>query len=115
MYKRQNSDNGLHDGLVPDMLREIQEFTGLKFTYLYADSYKDAIELVRTGKADMLGVFLGSEEDSAQKGLALTAPYTSLNDIGMRNKMCIRDSHMIIDRLEQILFGENPCDNQGQD
>lgn len=81
-----NSDNGLHDGLVPDMLREIQEFTGLKFTYLYADSYKDAIELVRTGKADMLGVFLGSEEDSAQKGLALTAPYTSLNDIVMRNK-----------------------------
>ena len=81
-----NSDNGLHDGLIPDILKEIQDFTSLNFTYKYADSYKNAQEMVLSGEADLLGVFLGSEEDSIQMGLALTAPYSSLNNIVIRNK-----------------------------
>ena len=79
-------DTDLHDGLVPDVLKEVEQFTGLEFTYVYADSYRDALEKVRQGEADMAGVFLGSNEDASDMDLALTSPYAVLNDIVARNK-----------------------------
>lgn len=82
-----NADNDLHNGLIPDALDVAASYSGLEFTYVYADSYADAIEQVRQGKADMLGAFLGTEEEAARKGLALTKPYASLNDIIVRSKL----------------------------
>lgn len=81
-----NTKNDLHNGLIPDALDQVREFSGLEFTYIYADSYEDALKMVREGKADMLGAFLGSEEEGIDKGLALTGSYATLNDIVARNK-----------------------------
>lgn len=76
----------LHNGLVPDILEEVSAFSGLKFTYVYADTYIDAIHMVQDGKADMLGFFRGSEEDAASKGLSLSSGYVGTNSIIVRNK-----------------------------
>lgn len=76
----------VHNGVIPDILDKVTEFSGLKFTYLFAESYQDSIKMVQEGKADMLGFFLGSEDDAAQMGLALTKPYAALNGIVVRNK-----------------------------
>lgn len=75
-----------HSGIVPDILNEITKFTGLEFSYVFADGYNEAIQLVQQGKADMLGFFLDNENDAAQHGLALTAVYTKMNSIVVRNK-----------------------------
>ena len=77
---------GLHNGLIPDVLEEVKKFTGLEFTYVYAESYADALKLVQEGKADMMGAFLGNEEQGAEMNLALTQTYGTLNDIIARNK-----------------------------
>lgn len=76
----------LHRGLVPDILSEVTEFSGLEFSFVYADSYGDAVRMVQQGEVDMLSFFQGSEEASAERGLALTAPYVTLNSIVVRNK-----------------------------
>ncbi len=81
-----NNPEDLHDGLVPAILKEVSDFSGLKFSYLQADSYFDAVDLVLRGEADVLAFFLGSEADAAQQGLALTAPYVNMNSIVVRNK-----------------------------
>lgn len=76
----------LHDGLIADVLKEVQNFTGFEFTYVYADSYGEALKLVKQGEADILGAYLGSEEEGAEMNLALTKSYATLNDIIVRNK-----------------------------
>ena len=50
--------------------------------------YADAIRLIQQGDADILGFFLGDENDAAQLGLALSASYVSANNIIVRNKAC---------------------------
>lgn len=77
-----------HTGIMADVLDEIKSFTGLRFSYVYAKNYADAIRLIQQGDADILGFFLGDENDAAQLGLALSASYVSANNIIVRNKTC---------------------------
>ena len=77
-----------HTGIMADVLDEIKSFTGLRFSYVYAKNYADAIRLIQQGVADILGFFLGDENDAAQLGLALSASYVSANNIIVRNKAC---------------------------
>lgn len=77
-----------HTGIMVDVLDEIKSFTGLRFSYVYAKNYADAIRLIQQGDADILGFFLGDENDAAQLGLALSASYVSANNIIVRNKAC---------------------------
>ena len=75
-----------HDGVVPDVLKEIENYTGLSFRFLYAESYMDAIRMVKEGQVDLMGFYLDSDEQAAKQGLSVTASYTSLNNILVRNK-----------------------------
>lgn len=75
-----------HKGMIPDFLSEISDYTGLKFEYVFADSYKEALELLKSGKADIMGGFLDSEEEAFADGMALTKSYVSLNSIIIKNK-----------------------------
>ena len=77
-----------HVGIMVDILDKIKDFTGLDFSYVYAKNYSDAVHLVQRGKADIVGFFLGDENDAAQLGLALSASYVSANNIIVRNKAC---------------------------
>ena len=77
-----------HTGIMADVLDEIKSFTGLRFSYVYAKNYADAIRLIQQGDADILGFFLGDENDAAQLGLALSASYVTANNIIVRNKAC---------------------------
>ena len=77
-----------HTGIMAYVLDEIKSFTGLRFSYVYAKNYADAIRLIQQGDADILGFFLGDENDAAQLGLALSASYVSANNIIVRNKAC---------------------------
>ncbi|MBC8570486.1 ATP-binding protein [Zongyangia hominis] len=75
-----------HDGLVPDFLKEVANYAGLQFSYLYCDNYAESISKVQSGEADMLGFFVGTEEDAMERGLALTSSYTKMDSILVRNK-----------------------------
>lgn len=73
-------------GIVVDILQEIRRFTGLEFACVYVKSYHEALRRVQQGDADIAGFFLGTENDAARQGLALSASYVTMNHIVMRNK-----------------------------
>lgn len=75
-----------HEGILPELLGEISAFTGLKFTYVYGDTYVDCLRMVRQGQADILGTYLGGEEQAFAENLALTQPYINLNNIILKHK-----------------------------
>lgn len=84
MFCLNNGDG--HNGVVPDILHQLHAYSGLSFTYQYYDSYAQALEALLEGEADLLGFYLGTEENAADQGLALTTPYMELNSILVRNK-----------------------------
>ncbi len=80
-----NNGDG-HDGVVMDVVKEIESFTGLTFTYVYCSSYAEALEKMKSGEAELLGFYIGTKESAAENGIVLTAPYLSLDCILVRNK-----------------------------
>lgn len=82
----QESDENIHNGIVPDMLMRVTEFSGLEFQYLYTENYAEALKAVENGQADMTGFFLGSELEATNHQLALTQSFVSLSDLIVRNK-----------------------------
>lgn len=81
----ENHDNG-HNGFVPDILDSVTEFSGLQFSYIYYSSYAETIAAVQRGDADILGFYLGSNEQALEQGLAATSDYVELSFILVRNK-----------------------------
>ncbi|WP_087065786.1 ATP-binding protein [Intestinibacillus massiliensis] len=81
-----NSPENIHDGIVPDVLGKVSEFTGLGFTYVYADTYSEAVRMLQQGEAELLCFYMGSEEESVRQGVTITSPYAALNNIVVRNK-----------------------------
>ena len=79
-------DDGQHDGMIPDVLKRVEEFCGLQFEFVHTNNYSEALEMLYQGKADMIGSFLGTDNEGAQMELAVTKPYAILNDIIARNK-----------------------------
>lgn len=81
----ENNDSG-HDGLVPDVLEHVSEYSGLQFSYVYYDSYGDSVAAVQRGEADILGFYLGTDEEALKQGLAASSAYAEMNFILVRNK-----------------------------
>lgn len=75
-----------HRGLVYEMFDKISDFSGLEFSYVYADSYDGAIKLVQEGKADILGCYVDAENVAKTQSIVLTKPYTQMNNIILKNK-----------------------------
>lgn len=80
-----NNDNG-HDGIVPDILNYVTEMSGLQFSYMYYSSYAEALAAVQRGEADILGFYLGTDEQALEQGLAATSDYADLSFVLLRNK-----------------------------
>lgn len=81
-------------GIVPEILQLLEQETGLQFQYVEAACYADAVELVKTGKADLLGDFINNNVVKQPENLLITKNYASLDAIVLRNKAA-------------DLFGEN--------
>lgn len=80
-----DKDDG-HDGIVPDILEQITNYSGLHFSYICFESYGEAIEAVQNGEADMMGFYLGTDEEAMNQGLATSSAYTEMSFILLRNK-----------------------------
>ena len=80
-----DGDKQHHNGIIPDILDEISDSSGLEFTYCFADTYTDAIHMVQEGKADILGWFLDTEDAAREQGLALTKPFITMNNMIVKN------------------------------
>ncbi|MDE8734282.1 transporter substrate-binding domain-containing protein [Eubacteriales bacterium DFI.9.88] len=73
-------------GIVPDVLNLIQKQTGLKFEYVYANSYSDALGKIKDGKADIMGSYLNDAYQADIQQVVLTKKYAQLNTVIIRNR-----------------------------
>ena len=80
------TDDGGHNGIVPELLEKISEQYGLKFSYVFAENYAEAQQFVLQGKADMSGFYFEDYHGATRDDLATSASYTTLNDLIVRNK-----------------------------
>lgn len=81
-----DTEDGGHDGIVPELLDKINQQYGLEFSYVFADSYAQTLQMVVQGEADMAGFFYNDISDDVQSQLAASAPYSTLTDLIVRNK-----------------------------
>lgn len=68
-----------YKGIIADILTKVEERTGIKFNYVVADSYTEAIELVRSGKAQVLSGIVNDYYIADQLDLDVTVPYVEIN------------------------------------
>ena len=73
-------------GIVPECLKLISNRTNLDFEYVYADTYSELVEMVASGKADIIGAFMNDDTSADDLGLIRTAGYADLDSIILRNK-----------------------------
>ncbi len=84
-------------GILPDCLQLISQRTGLTFSYVYANSYQQSIELVIKGQADIVGCFMNNDPSAASYGLARTRSYATLDSIILRNKQgVVSDASLVM-------------------
>ena len=50
----ENPAGFVYEGIVPDILKRVTEFCGLEFSYPYADSYAEAVEMVKRGEPEKI-------------------------------------------------------------
>lgn len=79
-------EDGNHNGISYDVLTKIEEYTGLKVEYVFTDTYRQAVEKVKSDEADMTAFFFGDYEEAVNDDLALTLPYSSLANLVVKNK-----------------------------
>lgn len=78
--------DGTEAGVIYDLFRLISKKTGLTFSFVFADTYLDMVNLVHDGEADIMGYFFDDENFAKANGLVLTSSYASLDNVILRNK-----------------------------
>jgi signal transduction histidine kinase/ABC-type amino acid transport substrate-binding protein/ActR/RegA family two-component response regulator len=77
-YRKHDGSAG---GIIPDLYRYITEKTGMKFSYAEYDNQEEAVEAVRNGKNDILGVYSNGLIYAHDSGLRITQPFTTTNAV----------------------------------
>ena len=92
------------DGIIPDIINLISEKSGLKFTYVTAKTYEDALNLVKDGKADILGGFFDDSYFADKQNLILTKSYINVDGVILKNKNANTGSSKV---TQAVLKGGN--------
>lgn len=71
-------------GIVPECMKLLAQRTGLSYTYVYAENNQGLIDLVKQGKADLIGCYFNEDDASAE--LIRTISYASLDSVVLRSK-----------------------------
>ncbi len=68
-------------GIIPDYYARLEDFIGLKFSFCEYNSTPEAIEAVKSGKADVLAMFSDGIIVGADDGLLLTDAYQNVDSV----------------------------------
>lgn len=78
--------DGVVKGIVPDCMELISKRTGLTFEYVGTDTYQGQIDLVKDGKADIIGAYRNGDRSADEDNLVRTVSFASLDSVILRNK-----------------------------
>ncbi len=74
-----NNEMGDSEGMANDFLELVAQKLGIRFDYQISDTWAQALDLVKTGKADMLAE--AAETPERLKYLRFTVPYVEFSDV----------------------------------
>ncbi|MDD3223048.1 MAG: diguanylate cyclase [Lachnospiraceae bacterium] len=74
-----DEDTKQYAGVIPEILRKLEGYTGFEIEYKVMDSYADALKAVQSGEADMISGLAFDEEVAKQYNVSLSTPYLSIN------------------------------------
>jgi len=75
------NDDGSDKGIIPDYYQRLAEWTGLKFSFSVYGSYDEAMESVRNGESDILGIYGNGLINAYQNELLLTDSISNVSCI----------------------------------
>lgn len=108
-FTRDQSDQGI----VLDILTEISERSGLEFTYVYADTYEETLQMTQNGETDLSGFYLSWDQSTKSDNMVLTRSYAKLDEVIIKNKTVVYPSDHL--RLASVKGGSLPKDVPYQD
>ncbi|MEG0375049.1 MAG: ATP-binding protein, partial [Raoultibacter sp.] len=73
-------------GIAKGVFDLIANRTGLEFEFVQSETYQQALDLVLTGEADVMGAFMDDEYVASDMSMALTNRYTTLDEVVLRNR-----------------------------
>lgn len=73
--------NGNASGILPDFYAKITALTGLQFSYRVYATQEEAIEAVKSGQTDVLGVFSDGQITANDQGLRITRAYSYVDAV----------------------------------
>ena len=74
-------------GILPELCSRISDLTGLNFTLIPVDSQAEAIRLVKSGQADVVGRMADNAFFALKYNLRLTTPYADISMVQMTLKL----------------------------
>lgn len=79
-YFAQKRD-GTYTGIIPEYYKTLSDRSGLKFAYDICTSQDDAVKAVKSGTADIIGIFSDGLIAAHNEGLRLTSPYGQVRTV----------------------------------
>ena len=79
-YFTQKRD-GTCAGIIPEYYQTLSERSGLKFAYDVCANQDEAVEAVKSGRADIIGIFSDGLISAHDEGLRLTNPYGQVTTV----------------------------------
>lgn len=96
----------VYQGIVLDILNQISERSGLKFSYVYADTYEETLQMTRDGETDLSGFYLNWDQSTKKDRMVLTKSYAKLDEVIIKNKAAVYPSDHL--RLAMVKGGSVP-------
>jgi signal transduction histidine kinase/CheY-like chemotaxis protein len=103
-YYSENTD-GTVDGIIPDYYALIAEQTGFTFQYISYATNDDAVKAVKSGKADLVGIFGDGQISAYQNDLILTDSFVTANN------MLVTSQGTDLSKLQSIAIKKRAADS----
>jgi signal transduction histidine kinase/ABC-type amino acid transport substrate-binding protein len=71
--------DGSDAGIVPDFYEKMEKATGLQFVYKRFKTQSEAIDAIKSGQADVLGMYSNGQIPAYEAGLRITRPYANVD------------------------------------
>lgn len=68
-------------GVIPDFYKQTTSETGLSFVYKIYQTQEEAISAVKSGDADIVGMYSGGTTEAYDQGLIVSKRYTTVNTV----------------------------------
>jgi signal transduction histidine kinase/CheY-like chemotaxis protein len=97
------SSNGQPQGILPDFYAKLAASTGLKFQFVVYKTQQEAVEAVKSGQTDIIGLFSDGMITANHLDLRLTRPYAATSAVEVtRAGSAIEDSRSIAVKTSSI-------------